>query len=404
MKKINFLISLCVSLLFFLPGTLYAQKNIKLIKSSKTEIRNVGGRTIIRVIGPVHYYVPERNLNIFCDATDNYKDEGLYILSGNVKFIDDEKRLISDIIRYNAVTEEAYSPGPFTYFEFASNRMLQADKGTYFYAENILIAEGNVEYSDSLRRIYADQLEYFEKEKYIDASGNIKCINYEQGAVATARMGKYREKEQYGILTGESRLAIADSAGTDSLFITGKQMEYFGADSIMFIVSDSVAIRKGKIEAYCQQAAYDADASVVYLRINPKIEHESTTIYGREIDLVIRDETLTEVVVSDSAIVLTGADTTGLYDLKNELKGKVINLYFDGENINKVVAKQNAESEYYSFDNNNELQWKNVSSCGEIVILFKNGYTNKIIYSPDVVGEIIPKSLLPEIKKKRLYE
>lgn len=411
MKKISFLVcpefsGLClfVSLLFFLPGLLYAQKNVKLIKSNKTVIRTVGDQTIIQIIGPVHYYVPERNLNIYCDTTVIYEDEEIYVLRSNVKIIDDEKSLMSDRIRYNTITEEAHSPGPFTYFEFESNRMLQADKGTYFYADNILFAEGNVEYSDSLRSIYADQMEYFEEEKHIDASGNIRYIDYEQKAVATARHGKYMEEEQYGILTGEPRLAIADSAGSDSLFITGNQMEYFGADSIRFIVSDSVTIQKGKIEAYCRQAAYDVDASMVYLRIKPKIQHESTTIYGREIDLVIRDEILTEVVVRDSAKALMDADTTGRYDLQNELKGKVITIFFDGENIYKIVATQNAENGYYIFNNNNNLQGKNITSCGQIVIFFENGNVSKTIASPDAIMDFLPESMLPEIKKKNFYE
>ena len=403
MKKTNFLLCMFVSLLFFLPGALYAQKNIKLLKSNKTEIRTVGDRKIIQIIGPGQYFNPERNLNIFFDTTDVYKDEELYILRGNVEIIDDEKSLMSDMLQYNAITEEAHSPGLFTYFEFESNRMLQADKGTYFYAENILFAEGNVEYSDSMRRLFADQMEYFEEEKHIDASGNIKCIDYEQNAVATATNGEFMEKEQYGILTGEPRLAIADSAGSDSLFITGKQMEYFGADSIRFVVSDSVTIQKSQLEAYCQLAAYDAGASMVYLRLKPKILHESTTIYGREIDLVIRNETLTEVVVRDSAVALMNADTTGQYDLQNELKGKVITIFFDEENIYKVVATQNAESKYYVF-NNNDLQGKNVTSCGQIVIIFENGNVSKTIASPDAIGEFIPKSMLPEIKKKRFYE
>jgi len=380
-----------------------AQERIVLKHFDKLDKITIGEKSFHRLTGSVHYYIPEKNLNIYCDTTDYYPDEELYILRGSVKLIDDEKSLMSDMIRYNTITEEAHSPGPFTYFEFESNRMLQADKGTYFYADNILFAERNVEYSDSLRSIYADQMEYFEEEKHIDASGNIKYIDYEQNAVATARNGEFMEKEQYGILTGEPRLAIADSAGSDSLFITGNQMEYFGADSIRFTVSGSVTIQKGKIEAYCQQAAFDVDASMVYLRLNPKIQHESTTMYGREIDLIIRDETLTEVVVRDSAIALMDADTTGLYDLQNELRGKVINIYLDEENINKVVATQNAESMYYVF-NNNDLQGKNITSCGQIVVIFENGNVSKTIASPDAIGEFIPKSQLPEIKKKRFYE
>ena len=383
-----------------------AQEQVILKKAEQFQGAVVGGKNVTIVVGSVHYYVPGKGLNIFCDTTYVYREDELYILKGNVRLIKDEKSLLSELIRYDAVTGEAHSPGPFTYFEAGEGRSLKADHGTYFYGSDVLKAEDNVVFTDSLHTVYADTLDYFDEGKRITASGNIRFFDHEQNAAGLAQYGKYIEEGKYGMITGDPRIAIADSAGSDSLYIYGRVMEYFGGEGTKYIVSDSVTLQKGALAAYCQQATYDAGASMVYLRVDPMIEQESTEIFGNEIDLVILNGNVIEVLVRDSAVAFTDADTTGQYELKNELRGKTIDMYLDGESIYKIVATHNAESIYYRFDpdQQEELIGKNVSSSGQIVIFLKDGYLSEIKSVNGIVGKFIPKSRLPDVKKKRSHE
>lgn len=397
------IICLCVILLVLtavLPHQVFAQDTVVLKNANEIMGLVQNGREVRLIFGSVHYYVPEKNLNIYCDTTYVYRQEKLYVLYGNVKVEDDEKRFFSELIQYYAAKEEIHSPNRFTYEDKTSDITITADSGIYYYDNEVLVAEGNVVYRDSLKSIIADRIEYTENGSEIYAKGNVRIEDYEQMVVATAQTAFFKEEEQYGFLTGNPRIAAADSTETDSMYITGKKMEYFGGDSSRFVVTDSVNAWRGKLKAVSQRATYDASASIVYLRDNPAIMHGSTKIFGSEIDLILDDRVLTKVVVRDNAKALTDADSTGAYDLQNILRGKTITIYLEEETIYKIVATQNAESEYYVFDND-ELSGKNISLSGEIVIYFKDGTVNEISYLNSVLSNFIPKNMLPDIKKKK---
>jgi lipopolysaccharide export system protein LptA len=403
--------------------------HLKIIHADKEEHTKSGHQ----LTGSVHYFVEERKINIYCDTTDVFEADNLYILRGRVRIVDTEKSVFSDYIRYNVLTEEAHSPGPLLFIESKPQRSLQADRGTYNYKTNVLIAAGNGVYKDSLYTlsadqfsyvrneknisaagnvkgisktglytIYSDQFLYLVNEKNVSASGNVKIFSSKDNAVASGNTLNYQQNKLYGILNGNPRVAVADIASSDSLIISGAKIEYFGNSIYRYVVTDSVTIKKGGVTAFCQKAVYDTTVSKVYLRYSPKIVEETFTVFGKEIDLTIKNRALSEMVVRDSALVLSNADTTGMYDLQNELSGKTINVYFNNGQINIIIASLNAKVTYYGFEKN-ELQWRQTGTFNQISITLTNGKITNIN-----CGEgnsiITPKNMLQVIKKKGLYE
>lgn len=403
MRSPSYTLFFAAAVLISLPCYSIAQNSVKLINAETLRGIVQGGKDVKLVVGKVHYYIPDKKLDIFCDTTYAYSQDEIYILHGNVKAIDEEKSFVSDLLTYNAFSEEMHSPGRFTYTEFSTGRNLTADSGTFFYANNNFHAVGNVVYKDSLRTLFADTLDYNEEGSELIPRGNVRYEDFEQNVVATSQSGYFNNDENYGFMSGNPRLAIADSANADSLFITGEKMQFFGGDSAKFIVTDNVVIQKGELFAESHNATYDDKASIIYLRSSPKIKRRDTEIFGNEIDLLLVENELTEVVVRDSARALTDADTTGTYDLRNIIRGKTINIHFANEEIYKIVATQNAESEFYDFDKK-ELRGKSVSSSGQIVILFEEGTIKSINFSNGVLQNFIPKNMLPGIKKKKKNE
>jgi hypothetical protein len=108
------------------------------------------------------------------------------------------------------------------------------------------------------------------------------------------------------------------------------------------------------------------------------------------------------MVVRDSALVLSNADTTGIYDLQNELSGKTINVYFNNGQINMIIASLNAKVTYYGFEKN-ELQWRQTGTFNQISITLANGKITNINCG-NGNSIITPKNMLQVIKKKGLYE
>ncbi len=385
------------ALLLILPEAAFTQSVIRLLRSDRAVTRTVRGNTIHRVIGSVHWYIPERDVNIYCDTTDIFREEQEYILLGNVKIIRPDEILESNKVIYKQEIEEAYSPGNFVITRLENKSELTAETGTYYYEQGKIIAEKNAVYRDSSRILYADRLEYLEEEEFGIGDGNVRIVDLSQDGIATGSHVEYFGKSDSGLLTGSPRIAIADSAGTDSLFVTGIIMEYFGGDSSKFIVTDSVNIRKENLKANSRTATYDKLSSTIFLRDNPRIEQDSTEIFGVAIDLKIENETVSEVIVIDSAVALSPADSTGRYDLKNLLSGNVIRIFLEDNLIRKITASKNAVSEYYAFSNN-ELEGKHFLSAEQIILEFKDGKLDRLLSDMDK-HKFIPKSLLKEVIK-----
>ncbi len=395
----------CSAGLFFLVSSMpaAAQDSILLQKADQVLGRVIDGRNATLIIGSVHYYVPEREMNIYCDTTFIFRETETYVLSGNVLFEEEQTILRSDRINYNAITEEAFSPGPFSYREPQSDKLLIADTGTYNYKNRVLTAINNVVYREAFKELYADTLIYYDNDKNVAAEGDITFYDFERNIITSSQSGRYAQNDDYGVLTGDPLIVQPDIIGNDTLFISGKNMEYFGGEKSQFVVTDSVKIKRGTLKAMSRQATYDLNNAMIFLRDNPEILYETTEIYGDKIDLKLENDSIREVIVIDNAVAFTVADTSGRYDLKNELRGKILNIYLDSEEIKKIVATHNAESVYYNFEKS-ELLGKNVSTSGRIEILLENGQLYEIKGINGIMGEYIPADMLPEVNKKNFYE
>ncbi|MCP4726255.1 MAG: hypothetical protein GY863_14520 [bacterium] len=359
------------------------QDVIRLISSESTNIQRTENGMITKVMGPVHWFLPEEELHIYCDETEVQEDNDLYILKGNVLIEDPDKTLQSDLIEYSELSKTAYSPGAFILRD--STGELKADRGVFDYENNILRAKENVKYVSELRTLDADSMVFFQDEEKILAFGNIKLHEFEQNALGYGESAQVLLEQDYGKLQGDPRIAIADTSDTDSLYIYGETLEYFGGDLSKFIVRNNSRFIKGEIEAVCDSALYDSENEMIYLRMEPRILYMSNRVVGDEIDLYLKDRELDKVLVSKNAVAYSPSDTAGIVKNDNELRGNTITLFFIDKIVNKVVASQNAESLYYIVQDG-ELIGKHLVTGEQIIFSFVDGEFNSIIAENGVNG------------------
>ncbi len=359
------------------------QDVIKLISSESMNLQRTPQGMITIVKGPVHYYLPDEDLNIYCDETEVHESKNLYILKGNVLIEDPDKTLQSNLIEYSELTKIAYSPGAFVLRDSAGE--LSADKGEFDYEKNILRANGNVEYLSESKTLDADSIIYHQEEEMAFAFGSIRLSEFEQNAVGYGEFAEVYLDRDNGRLHGDPRIAIADTADTDSLYIFGEYLEYFGGDSSKFIVTNNGRFIKGEIEAVCDSALYEDRNEMIYLRKNPRILYRMNRVVGEEIDLYLKEREIDRVLVSKNAVAYSPSDTTGIIKKDNELKGNTITLYFIDKIVNKVVASQNAESLYYIVQDG-VLSGKHLVTGEQIIFNFVDGEFNSIVAENGVSG------------------
>lgn len=226
--------------------------------------------------GGVVGHCQKQDITITADSAEFYDQNQLYYLLGNVKYR--EKRVDLD-----------------------------ADKLTYFRAEERLLAEGNVVavMSDS-STMTGPRAEYFRA---------VRGVRPRQRIVATMRPTlKLYEADSAGARRGEPVILIADQIN--------------GEGDSLFVAWGKVELDRSDILARGDSAILDNARQFSRLMKQPYVESkgkDTFTLHGREIDLFARNKQVERVLSKDSAVAVSqdltlASDTIDLRVRGNQLQ------------------------------------------------------------------------------------
>lgn len=219
---------------------------------------------------------PGQGITITADSAEFYDQNQLYYLLGNVKYR--EKRV-----------------------------NLDADKLTYFRAEERLLAEGNVVavMSDSSTMI-GPRAEYFRA---------VRGVRARQRVIATMRPTlKLYEADSLGVRRGEPVVLVADQIN--------------GEGDSLFVAWGRVELDRSDIKARGDSAILDNARQFSRLMKEPLVEskgEDKFTLRGREIEMYARNKAVERVLSKDSAVAVNAdltlaSDTIDLRVRENRLQ------------------------------------------------------------------------------------
>ena len=147
-----------------------------------------------------------------------------------------------------------------------------------------------------------------------------------------------------------------------------------------------VRIFSDSLQAISDSLFYSAKDSVFQLFNNPVVWANGTQITGDTIYIFTKNKKPSRVYVFENGLVVNKVGK----NLYNQLKGTTINIYFKNGAIDYVRAKGNAESIYYSQDDNKAFFGVNQSKADVIDIIFVTKELNKVILRNDAEGTMFP--------------
>ncbi len=147
-----------------------------------------------------------------------------------------------------------------------------------------------------------------------------------------------------------------------------------------------VRIFSDSLQALSDSLFYSAKDSVFQLFNNPVVWANGTQITGDTIYIFTKNKKPSRVYVFENGLVVNKVGK----NLYNQLKGTTINIYFKAGVIDYVRAKGNAESIYYSQDENKAFFGVNQSKADVIDIIFVTRELNKVILRNDAEGTMYP--------------
>jgi len=370
------------------------KKKIRLLHADIGSSQEINGRQIRKLSGNVH--IQSDSIDIFCDTLWYFDDTETYKLLNNVRINDGRRTLYSDEVLYLEVLEEARCNNSFKIKE--KDRILEAQRGNYNYKDKILEAEKEVIFTERNREITCDYLKYLEEKGKVFLSGTIKFKDHKERILGKGEEGNYNVKDNFGFLTGNPVVIIEDTTTGDSLFISGKQIEYNEKDTATFTVRDSVRITKDDLKAESTLAEYFENDDFIILKNKPVVYYREDRLYADSIKFFLHGRTIYKVESIGNAIVYSRADTTGQSELESELEGKYIYLHFTDGLIDSLISLKNAESLYYIFTNG-ILQGANKTSGEKITFFFDEGILENIVVENGIIGKFFPPEQISKVKE-----
>lgn len=293
------------------PGA--TEDRLEIVSSDTMRHSKTYRGTLIELIGNVHFR--QGTAEMFCGRAEYWKDANETIIEKNVRVYDRNKTLV-------------------------------ADKIFYYDIPQIFKAIGKVFLKDSLRTINARQISYFKLEDRVIAEKSVVLNDSLNYIVITGERAELDNRTDYVLITGEPIFIKKDSTENEELRITSIKMElYENGDKA--VVTDSVRITHSKARATCGLAEFYRKRNEILLKQSPIVWQEGDKLTGELIQLFLKKNRLTKVIVENQGKIVSKVDTTGIDPRLNILTGEKITMHFNDEQLDHVVVETKASSIYH---------------------------------------------------------
>jgi lipopolysaccharide export system protein LptA len=217
---------------------------------------------------------------------------------------------------------------------------LRADSAVLYEAIDEVHLFRRVDYQDPTRALTADQATYNSRSGRLWATGSVVFTDRQRGSTLRGpnleyfRPGPARPEAQ-AIATGRPHLTItpADGRGREPMEVDADRISTLGE---RFVTADgSVVITGGAMEAWAEQAFYDATEERLELRRQARARGERYDLRADFIQTDSEQGALSEVLARGNA---------RLVEERLRVTGPQIRMFFERDSLQRLVSGHSAES------------------------------------------------------------
>ncbi|MDR0757023.1 MAG: hypothetical protein LBF85_04160 [Tannerella sp.] len=310
------------------------------------------------------------------------------VFQDSVRLENPQFSLSSDTLHYNTDTKIATILGPSVIV--SDSGTIHSSKGWYNTADNtsLLLDRSTVHSGDRL--LTGDSIVYDRTSGFGEAFGNIFIHDTLNRIILEGQYGYYNEKTEYAFATDSAR-CLEYSQG-DTLYIRADTFE-------MATVASSgrelkawrrVRFYRTDIQGVCDSMRFDAKDSILYMYHDPVLWNEQYQLYGDTIKAYMRDSTVDYILVQPFAFAIQQLDSSAF----NQLKGREMYAWFKGKTVHMIYVNGNAETIWYSTENDGTITEMNKTQSSYLRIWFEDGKLEKLLIWPEPQGAYTPVFLL----------
>lgn len=327
-----------------------------------------------------------------------YSKTGTYDIStrivdvtGSVKADNPQYILEGENIRQNQLTNTSYFIGPTNIIskKNPANRMYTED-GTYnMNTKDVYLNKNSVIYYNG-KQLTGDKLYYNQTRGFGTATGNVRLWDPAEQRYIKGGYGEIYEFKDSAMIT-QKPYAVK---------ILSKDSIYFSAERILAYqkITDSTLKKKSFLRAYKKARFFKPNAQaradslsfnetdgVLHLNTAPVLWSGEKQVTGDKVEAYFdtEKEHIDSLKVIGNAFAINKADSLNMKDEFNQVKGKLMTVYYENNEVKRAKVIGNAQTILYVDDKNEKTQevvriGVERTSCGTIEVLFDDR-TVKII-------------------------
>ncbi len=373
-------------------------------------------------------------------ATTLSSNSGIYNMkSKDARFMGDvivnnpQYDITSQDMGYNTQTKVT------TFFAYSvitsDSSVLTTTSGTYDTKNEVAHFTARSSVVNEEQYIEADTIDYNKITGIGKAKGNVIAIDTAQKTTLYSGVADYDEKKKTMLATVKP--VLKQMSGSDSLFIRAdtlysapiprpvdtviterivgkgknkKTIKVMAADTIAadtnapryFIGYHHVLIYSDSLQGRCDSISYSQQDSVMKMMYDPIAWSRNSQITGDTILLYMDSGRLKKLYVPNNAFMVSqsGPAKAGLFD---QVQGKTLTGNFTDNALTDMLVRPNAQTIYYTTDDNGAYIGVNEVSGERMKIYFADQKIDRIIYEQDVKQKMTPldQADLPNMKLSR---
>ncbi len=320
-----------------------------------------------------------------------FADEKNFFFKDSVKLVNPEYIMDSDTLRYNTLTEITYFFGPTTIV--SDDNTIFCKNGWYDTRNDIARFSKDASFTNGEQLLSGDSLFYDRNLGYGRATQNVMLKDSVQQTFVTGHFAEHFEKESLSEVTQNAVLTVV--AQKDSLFLHADTLRSVNDEEnekqILF-AWHKARFFKTDLQGLADSIVYNFSDSTIYMYHDPIIWSENHQLTANRIEVKTADDNNVESVhLYDAAFIISKEDSISF----NQIKGRKIVGYFDGNELVKIDVFGNGEALYFARDEDNELIGINKSLSADITIYLEENRPSSIILYTDSDANLFPPDQIP---------
>lgn len=351
---------------------------------------------------------------MYTKSATYFLDTKMIDFVGNVK-IDNAQYIIEGVnIKQNQNTKVAEFFGPTTITNRANPKnRVYTERGTYRMEtkEAFLNKNSKIFYNDKI--LTGDDMYFNQITGFGKATGNVKLDDPKERRYVKGGYGEIFEKKDSSMIT-KNPYAVKIMEKDTAYFAAEKIITYQRPDSLDIRIKKSFlrAYRKARIyksnaQGRADSIAFNETDGVMHMYTKPILWSGEKQVTGDKVEAYFntQNENIDSLKVIGNAFAISKVDSLNLKDEFNQVKGKFMTVYYQGNDIKEARVVGNAQSIAYVDDVNKETKKPErigitLSACGIIGALFEERALQIISCSIGATSDTYPMSKIEPSKRK----